>query len=399
MPPVLRERDFRLLFGATAVSLFGDGFVKLALAFAVLEAGGGAAEIGLVLAARMGANVATLLAGGVIADRIGPRKVMIAADVARVLSQGAIAALLLADAASVGALAALSAATGAATGCFNPASTGLMQAIVKPERVQEAISLRGMAQAVGETVGPAVGGVLVATVGAGTAMAIDAATYAVSAGFLTAIRHVPAMAEPQHFITELKEGWREFTSRRWVWSFVAIAALTNLSWPAWTVLGPVIAEQDLGGADTWGFILAVWGAGLLLGGLIALRIEPRRPILVATVTGPILALPALALATSTSVAVIAAGTLIAGIALMHGNTLWEATLQRHIPPATMGRVSAYDWLGSIVTYPIGAALWGPVAESIGIHEALGVAAVSLAVLTLLPLLVREVRTLPAYPTQ
>src|SRR4051794_22598452 len=175
---VLRLREFRLVFGAQAVSWFGDRMVPIALAFAVLELHGSASDVGLVLAFRMLPMIATLLVGGVVADRLSRRAVMVAADLVRVLTQGTIAAALITGHAGIWLLAILSGATGAATGFFNPASTGLLPAIVAPERLQEANGMRATAMSGGEIVGPAVAGVLIATLGPGWALGVDAATFA-----------------------------------------------------------------------------------------------------------------------------------------------------------------------------------------------------------------------------
>ncbi|HSC62158.1 MAG TPA: MFS transporter, partial [Caldimonas sp.] len=159
---VLRERDYRLLFTGQAVSLLGDGMFNVALAFAVLHLGGSATQVGLVFAARMVPMVGCLLAGGVVADRLPRRAVMVAADVARLASQGAMAALLIAGAAEIWTLAVLAGVTGAATGFFNPASTGLLPAVVAAERLQQANALRGLSMAAGQIAGPILAGVLVA---------------------------------------------------------------------------------------------------------------------------------------------------------------------------------------------------------------------------------------------
>ena len=189
---VLRLRDFRLLFGAFAVSMVGDRMVSIALAFAVLGLGGSASEVGIVLAARTLPMVGSVLIGGVVADRVSRQRVMVAADLARVVSQGLLAALLIAGEPPIWSLAVLAGLTGAATGFFNPASTGLLPAVVPPEQLQQANGLRATALSGGEIVGPALAGVLVATVGPGWALAIDAATFAVSAAFL--VRAAPARA-------------------------------------------------------------------------------------------------------------------------------------------------------------------------------------------------------------
>ena len=395
---LLRERNFALLFTGQASSWFGDRMVTIAWAFAVLSLGGDARDIGLVMAAWMGPMAVCLLAGGVVADRLPRRTVMVAADLVRLASQALVAGLLIAGVAEIWMLAASAVVVGAASGFFNPASTGLMPLVVGAERVQDANGLRAIGQGVAEIGGPVVGGLLIAGVGPGYALAVDAATFAVSAACLTALRmpaHVPPVA--QSFVADLRDGWSAFVSRRWVWSFVAGALVGNGCWAAWGTLGPVVAERDLGGADTWGVVLGVFGVGSLLGGVAALAWRPRRPIVVATLAVGLFCLPIGVLASGAPVVVLACATFAAGIGLMLSNTLWESTLQRHVPAETLSRVSAYDWVGSLAAYPIGAALWGPIAAGVGIQSALWIAFALQLGTALCVLTVREVRELGPYP--
>jgi MFS family permease len=250
---VLRQRDFRLVFGAHAVSLVGDRMVVIALAFAVLELGGSASDIGIVLAARTLPMVASLLIGGVVADRMSRRTVMVAADLTRLVSQGVLALLLIAGAPAIWVVAALSGVHGAATGFFEPASTGLMPAVVPGEQLQQANGLRATAMSGGEILGPALAGVLVAAAGPGWALAIDSVTFGVSAAFLAGLR-LPRVTrlEARPFLADLKHGWTEFSSRTWVWAIVASASFGNIMWGAWSVLGPVVADRELGGAACGG---------------------------------------------------------------------------------------------------------------------------------------------------
>jgi MFS family permease len=396
---VLRERGFRNLFAGQAVSLLGDGMVNVALAFAVLGIGGGASELGLVLAARAVPLVGLLLAGGVVADRLPRRTVMVTADLVRFASQGAIAVLLISGAAEIWMLAALSAVTGAATGFFNPASTGLLPAVVGLERLPQANALRGLAQASGHIAGPVVAGVLVATAGAGWAMAIDAATFLLSAAFLARLSlpaHVPVAA--RSFAADLRDGWDVFRSMTWVWTFVACATVGNLLFATWHVLGPVVAQAELGGAAAWAAIVAGFGAGSLLGGVLALHVDPARPLLVATAAVIPFALPLAFLAIVAPVPVLTAAAFVAGAGLMVSNTVWETTLQRHVPPESLSRVSAYDWFGSMALQPVGLALWGPVAELAGTSTAIWTA-FGLHLASIIALFaVREIRELPRYPS-
>jgi len=395
---VLRRRDFRLLLLGQGVSILGDRMVAVALAFAVIEIGGSASEVGLVLAAAAVPLVASVLIGGVVADRTSRRRVMIAADLVRIATQGTMAALLVTGAAEVWMLAALAGVTGLATGFFNPASTGLLPEVVPPEDLQPANALRSTAMSAAEIAGPLTAGVLVAAAGAGWAIAADAATFAVSAACLTLLRvSAPSPGESSSFLEDLRDGWSAFRSRRWVWSFVAYFAFGNMMWAAWSALGPLVAERELGGARAWGTVLAAIGVGALIGSLLATRIAPRRPLLHVAAMEGLFAVPLAFLAAESPVALLALAAMVSGAGMMLGMSVWESTLQRHIPRETLSRVSSYDWFASYAFYPLGLALWGPLAGAIGVSQALwlafGLFALALASLFALP----DVRRLPAAP--
>src|SRR4051812_13850321 len=348
---------------------------RVALAFAALEVGGSAADVGLVLAARTLPEIGCVLVGGVVADRTSRRRLMVAADCARLVSQGAMAALLIAGEAHVWTLALLAGVGGAATGFFNPASTGLLPAVVKPEDLQRANGMRATSLAAGEVAGPIVAGLIVSAAGAGWALAVDAASFGASGAFLMLLRsdgrtRGAAGDGSSSFVGDLRDGWREFTARTWVWVFVATLGLGNMVWGAWSALGPVVADRDLGGAAAWGTVLAAMGAGGVVGALTAIRVKPRRPLALVAASFGLMALPLGLLAAGIPVAPLAAGALLGGVALMLGNTIWEATLQRSIPGESLGRVSAYDWFGALAFRPLGLALWGPVGIAIGFSEAL-----------------------------
>jgi len=395
---VLRTREFRLLFSGQAVSVLGDRMAVVALAFAVLEIGGSTSDVGLVLAAGAFPLVATVLAGGVVADRASRRAVMVAADLARVASQGAMAVLLITGVAEVWMLALVAGVTGAATGFFSPASTGLLPEVVLAEQLQPANGLRASAVSTGEILGPVAGGVLVAAAGAGWAIAIDAATFAVSAACLAMLRMPTRVAaSPGSFLADLRQGWVAFRSRRWVWTFVAYFAIVNVLWGAWGVLGPIVAERDLGGAAAWGAILAAMGVGALAGSLLATRVEPRRPLLLAALADGLFALPLAFMAAAASVPLIACGAALSGAGMALAISVWESTLQRHIPGESLSRVSSYDWFGSLAFSPVGLAVWGPIAAVIGVSISLWLAFGLAVFLTLALVSVPDIRHLPAAP--
>ena len=262
---VLRLRDFRLVFGASVASLIGDGVVPVALAFAVLDLTGSATDLGIVLAARVVALVSSLLIGGVVADRVGRRAVMVAADVVRLGAQAAIGVLLVTSQATIAEMVVAQLLVGGASGFFNPASSGLLP-MVAGDHLQQANTLKGMAMAGGNIVGPAISGALVVATGPGAALLIDAASYAVSALLLTRV-NVTAQVPPTHhgFVAELREGFAEVRKRTWVWAVIASAAFWNVM-AAFTVLGPVVAKNSLGGPAAWAAILTAEGVGWLAGG-------------------------------------------------------------------------------------------------------------------------------------
>jgi MFS family permease len=396
---VLRLREFRLVFGASLVSLLGDGMVPVALSFAVLDLTGSATDLGLVLASETVALVGALLAGGVVADRVGRRNVMVGADLVRVASQTVIGVLLVTGDATVAEMAICQAVLGAATGFFNPASSGLLP-LVAGERLQQANALRGMAMAGGSIAGPAIAGVLVVLSGPGAALLIDAGSYGASALLLARVgSHDLPRATTTRFLADLREGFREVRTRTWVWSVIVVFAVTNMVGAAFPVLSAVVAKRNLGGAGALAAIYAFRAAGGLIAGTVLLRIGPRRPLLVAVRMALPAALPLFLLALGAPLALILPAALIAGVSGMVFNTLWETTLQRHIPAAARSRVSAYDWFGSIAFTPIGLALIGPLSTGIGIPAALYLCGAIDVLSIALLLVVRDIRTLGPMPSE
>jgi MFS family permease len=301
---------------------------------------------------------------------------MLTADVLRGAAQGTVALLILTHSAHIWEIVILQAISGTATAFFNPASTGLTPMTISPARLQQANALRGLSMASAGIAGSVISGALVVAVGPGWALAIDAATFGVSAFFLAQLR-LPAQAAlpPQSFVNDLREGWREFSSRTWVWVIVLAASIGNMMSSVFVVLGAVVSKTSLGGAGAWAAILASLGVGSLVGGIFALRIRVRHPLFFGSSLLGLLAIPTALLALGAPVALIAAGALLAGVGNMIFNALWETSLQQHVPPAALSRVSAYDWFGSLAFQPIGLVVAGPAAAAIGASTTLWIAAV------------------------
>jgi len=397
---VLAEPDYRRLFLGRTASLIGDGMAPVALAFAVLGLTGSATDLGIVLAAHGVVITALILAGGVVADRVSPRVAMLGADVTRAASTAAMAALLLTGTAEIWQLAVLYAIDGAATAFFNPASNSIVPQIVPGPRLQEANALLSISRNAGKVVGPALAGVLLALGSPGTALAVDAATFAISAFCLLGV-HAPRLrgaGETSSFVSELRHGWREFSSRDWMVAVICSAAVSNaIFFPIWQVLGPAVAEDSLGGSSAWALIAALFGVGGLLGGGLSLAIRPRRPLLVSEVFVVFLATPVVLLAFPAPTAAIAAGALISGTTLGLAEVLYETAVAQNIPPESLSRVVAYDWFGSLALEPLGLALVGPLAAGIGVSTTLLLGAATITVCQAMVVLVPGVRRLEYHP--
>jgi MFS family permease len=391
----LGQRDFRFLFLGRTTSFIGNAFANVALAFAVLDLTGSKADLGLVLAARTVPQVLFLLVGGIWADRLPRNRVMVFSNVVSGLSQGVIAALLLTGQAEVWQLAALGSINGLSTAFFFPAATGIVPQTVPQRLLQPANAILRLGQNASWIGGSAVGGLVVAATSPGVGIAVDAASFLVAALFLALI-HLPSTLkmEASNFFGELRDGWREFSGRTWLWAIVLQFGFVNaVELGVQGVLGPAIAKDHLGGAAAWGSILTADALGLVVGGLIMLRYRPRRLLLTATF-GVLLGIPfLLGLAGPLPVAVLVALAALAGIGTETFGILWDTAMQQEIPQEKLSRVSSYDALGSWVLIPLALAVVGPVSELIGTRETILAASAITLTATLAVFLVPDVRTI------
>ncbi len=387
----LRERNFRLFFIGQTTSQIGNGMAPVAVVFAVLEHGT-PTDVGLVSAAGLTPLVILLLVGGVIADRFSRRVVMLSSDLLRTVAELGLGVWILLGVVPLWGFMALAAVNGIGSAFFNPALTGLVPQVVSERNLLQANALNNLSGSIAGIIGPALAGVIVAASSPGWAVLVDGVTYAVSVLSLTliSIEWIP-LETVDSFMKQLKLGWTQFWSRTWLWVIVVEFSCVNvLIFAPMFVLGPAIAKQSLGGAPAWGLILALEGAGAVLGGVLMLRWNPRRPLFVATVATLLWIWPLLALAFRAPVWVIGFGGFVAGIGLTVFGTLWTTTMQREIPAEVLSRVSAYDWFGSLVFLPIGMALIGPIARVLGMTTTIVGAAVFLGLFVGATLLVPSV---------
>jgi predicted MFS family arabinose efflux permease len=387
-----------LLFAAQFSSLIGTGMAPIAIAFAVIGIHRSASAMSIVLAARMLPTVIFMLAGGVIADRLPRHRVMMAADLVSGLAQAATAATLLLGVADLWTLTAFQFVGGAAGACLMPAVSGLVPQIVQGTACKEANALLGLSRNGARIGGAAVGGVLVAAFGPGPAIAVDAASFFVSAILLRAVRvKGPAVhAARKAFARELIEGWHEFRSRRWVWLISAQYAITNaLGMGSFFVLGPLIAEQSLGGPAAWGLIMTANACGLIFGSAASLRITLERPLIAAPV-GALFIVPVIAfLALHEPAVVIAFAAFVLGLFAAISGVFFETALQHHIPAAKLSRVAAYDIAASFAAIPVGVLVIGFAAPHLGTSVTLWAAGIIVAGAGVATLAAQDVRSLGA----
>jgi MFS family permease len=392
----LRERDFRLLFIGQTTSRLGSAMAPVALAFAILHTlHGSATDIGIVLAVRQVAVVVLLLFGGVWSDRLPRHHVMVFSNVVSCAAQAAVAALLLTGHAQLWQLAALAALNGGSSAFFFPASTGIIPQTVPAGMLQQANATLRLAINSTNITGAAVGGLIVAATSPGIAIAVDAVSYALAAVSIGLMR-LPASLRMQgtSVLHDLREGWRDFWSRPWLWAIVIQFGLVNAAVSgSEAVLGPTVADDKLGGAAGWGVILAAQSIGLVACGVLMLRWRPRRILRVATYGAFSLVLILVALAVPAPLPIVVAAAFLTGFGIEIFGVLWDTAVMQEIPQEKLSRISSYDALGSWVLMPLGFIAAGPVAGAVGTRTAFVAAAILTVVATALVLLSRDVRTL------
>jgi MFS family permease len=386
MVTVLRERQFRLLWLAQTASTIGDRLVFVALALYVTEIGT-PTDVGIVLAAHAFPLVAFVLLGGVWADRLPRNKVMVGTDLIRFSAHGLLAVLIFSGTVEIWQIVAIEAVFGAAEAFFRPAYTGLMPQTVPEELLQEANAATALVNTLAEFIGPALATALVLGVGAGWAFALDAATFLVSAALLIRVRPRPrGEAKPvsASVLVDLREGWKEFRARTWVWATVAMFSfLLIFALAPYVVLGATVAEDVYGSRGFYGVLAAALGVGTIAGALVGLRWRPERPILAAFAVNLGWPVAIVCFAAGAPRGLLVALFVLSGVGLALFEVWWHTTMAQRIPPHALSRVSSYDWMGSLALLPLGYLLAGPIGEAVGPAEvvlvggAIGVAIASL----------------------
>ncbi|WP_326725649.1 MFS transporter [Streptomyces sp. NBC_00243] len=367
--PPLWDRRFTLYFTSRAVSLVGDAMMPVATALAVGPLYG-ISGVGFVLGIWTGTFVLLVLFGGVFADRLGARRMMVGADLVRVVTQGVLAAAFFAGPPPFWLLVTMAALAGAAVAMFLPGVNGMVPLVARePQRANATLKV---ADALAHLIGPALAGLLIALTGAGTVYAIDAGTFLLSALCLALIRLAPSDAPADTLAAadsvahtgsslrrDLRQGWQEFRARTWMWAVILI-------WVGYGVLlfGPLVPLSSalIGarlGPNAYGLVVSFLGVGTVFGGLLALRLRPARPLAAGAVAMVLFTVLPLCVALGAGLPVLLAGHVLGGGALAFWSVMWATSVQTHTPTAVLNRVSAYELAGSVSGIALGQILAGP----------------------------------------
>jgi len=400
--PVLANRNFRLLLADRVMAPMAATFSLVGVSFAVLAATGSTADLSYVIAAQTAPSLVFLLVGGVIADRVAPQLVIVAANVMVAVGEGLFGILVLTSHPAIWVMIVLELLTGTGIALFYPASMALLPRLAPAEQMQEASAISRLTMNAAMMAGAALAGGCVAVFGAGWALAVCGIGMLVTVPLLLAIRVAP-LERPQgasdverapSMFRELRVGWSEFRSHTWLWATVLQFAVVLTAWcGGFQVLGPAVANAHLGGAAAWGLISAAEATGLIVGGLVSLRWSPSRPILFVALIGGAIALSPLSLAMLLPLWVICLTAFALGVAIETMSVVWTVTMAAKIPADKLARVSGYDGLGSMMGMPVGALVAGPLAAGIGVSATqYGAAAITL-IASALALIPRDVRTM------
>ncbi|MBB4685658.1 MFS transporter [Amycolatopsis jiangsuensis] len=397
--PALWHRRFAVFYTGRLVSYLGSSMTPVALSFAVLGSGRSTTDLGIVLTAGMVPILALVLVGGSVADRFPRNRVLRLSNLGAGAAQLVAAAILLTGHYSLPAIAVTEFAGGVCTAFTTPALRGIVPQLVDRLHLRRANSLLATARNVTKVAGPALGGVLVATVGGGWAIAADGISFLLAALLYHSIT-LPS-TESSHregVLSGVRTGWRAFLRIPWMWRVVTAFAVVNIVHAGgWLVLGPGIARQTVGAAG-WGVVLSVRAIGVLLAGLAMYRWAIPRLLTLGLLCAAVGAAPLIVLGVHASLPVLLAAALVAGAGFGVFGIAWDTTMQENVPRPLLSRMAAFDDFGSYLGIPIGELLAGPLAGAFGDQAVVLAGGLVLACAALVPLrspVVRGMRHPPA----
>jgi MFS family permease len=393
-----QSRDFRFLAGGVTISALGSAMTPVALAFAVLELGGSATQLGLVVAAFSAAEVLTVLYGGVLGDRVPRQLLMQGSSAATCISQAACATVLVTGHGSIWFLSVIGVVNGCLGALAQPASAAMTRLTVTPEQLPRAVVVRSLAQQSAFAVGFALAGIIVAIAQPGPAIAVDAASYGVAAVLFSLIRvQGSAAGERKRMLADLAEGAREVFRHTWLWLLIGQALLYHLLYGGvQQVLGPIVVGGAWG-EEAWGWSLSALMAGFIVGGLVALRWRPQHLLRWGVVLLSLTAAFPLAIALAPSLPLVLIGAAAHGVGLQLFSVNWDLAIQENVAEDMLARVYSFDLVGSFVCRPLGLTLTGPVSALLGVDLWLVVVAAVIGLSSVLTLTAPSVRQLVRRP--
>ncbi|MFT3874321.1 MAG: MFS transporter [Nocardioides sp.] len=378
----LATPNFRYFFLGEVVNTAGSSMSGVALAFAVLAISDSPTALGVVVAAWTVPMVALMLLGGAVSDRLPRAIVLRGCNLIQGVTQAASAALVVTGHAQVWQLAVLQFISGTVFAVSYPAFHGMVPILLPPPKRKAAFLLLSQSESALSILGPAVAGILVATVGPGWGLAVDAATYAVAAGFLAVLR-IPVGERPDKrpsVIGDFVAGWSFVRSLGWVIPVASCSLVFNaLISGALGVLGPAIAEDTIG-SDGWGLARSGQAIGVFVAAFVLAKVTIGRPLRTCVIGFSLSALPMLVLGTRVGVVALALAFVVAGVGLSALDLAWNLTVQEKVPEQMLSRVMSIDGFFSFVAMPIGQLAVGPLAVAFGTQRVeLGAAALCILV--------------------
>jgi MFS family permease len=390
---------FTRLISARLISNFGNGFMPIALSFGILALpGGSASDVSLVLGVQLAPTIAFMIFGGVAGDRFKRNQIVGGSDIVGSFFVFLSAASFIFGFTSIALLSLLGFCFGVLNAFWWPAFSGMLPEILPKEQLQKGNATVGLLTNFGYVAGSLVAGILVASFGAGWAILIDGISFLI-AGFLVWGIDLPPITsgegdKPPAMWRELREGWSEFISRKWVVVVVIAFSFVNLAYEATLgVLGPIATKEHNGGPKQWSWVIAAITLGMIVGGVLALRIHFSRPLLVGILPEIFVGVWIFMIGVPNQLVATLLVAFATGISLEIFYVAWSTSMQQHIPSESYSRVISYDALGSYALAPIGLVVIGPIIEAIGVAQTSRLLALMTAIAVLTPVTFKEVRSL------
>lgn len=368
-------REYRLLIAAVSLSIFAEGMWAVVMALQVIELDNDPASLSLVATCLGAGLVAFVLVGGLAADRISQRAIIIAVETVNVITVSTIAILGLTGALKIWHMAVAAGALGIAAAFFFPAYSAILPRILPAEQLLAANGVEGVVRPVFQrAVGPAIAGLVVGATFPSLGAVVVAALFAVGLTLLVATR--PAMKTPvrqadrPHLLRDLREGFVFMVGTPWLlWTLLFASMFVLLVLGPIEVLLPFIAKQRFeDGARTFGFILAFFGVGSALGALaVSSGRLPRRYLTVMMTMWSVGSIPLVIVGFTSSFALMAAATFVIGVTDGAGMVIWGTLLQRRVPTEMLGRVSSLDFFVSLAFMPVSFAIVGPLSKVVSMQ--------------------------------